>query len=283
MSGGLSVSERRVATTILEHPYEFLDWSVADLSRESGSSGATVVRTCRRLGFSGVRDLRLTLARDLGWPGSADQPAASRRQLPLIEELFQSASQSFLSMVPRTSADAFKQAVEKIASARQVLVVAAGPSSVFAQDFVYHARLGGLPAEFCPDVMMQAVAASRLNKSDVCIAVSASGLNSLTIEAAETASSQRAKIVAVTGYRHSRLAELASMKVIIDNLDYSTTSQSIVNSAGIMIMMRGLVMAAVNRSNEQSDRTTIYRENTAEIISKFSYRHPPFPQNGATT
>lgn len=274
MNGTLSASERRVAAAILDHPYDFLDWSTADLARESGSSGATAVRTCRRLGFTGLRDLRLTLARDLGWPISVSRPASSRRQNPLIQELFEDASRSLASMVSRQSAAAFKTAVEAIVAARQVLVTAAGPSTVFAQDFAFNARLAGLHAEFCPDVIMQMVAASKLTSKDVCLAVSASGLNALTIEAAETAREHGAKLIAVTGYRHSRLAELATVTIVVQNLDYTTKSQAAINSAGLMLMMRGLVIASVSRSIEKGDGSAAYLEDSIEEAGKFSYRRP---------
>jgi RpiR family carbohydrate utilization transcriptional regulator len=280
MSGTLSASERRVATTILERPYEFLDWSTGDLARESGSSGTTVVRTSRRLGFSGLRDLRMTLARDLGWPASATRPASARRQNPPIQQLFEDASRSFAQMVPRESTGDFKRAVDSIVGARRVLVVATGPSTVFAQDFVYHARIGGLDAEFCPDVIMQAVAASKLTPADVCLAVSASGLNALTIEAVETALEHDANVVVVTGYRHSRLAELASVAVITNNLDYTTKSQAAINSAGLLLMMRGLILGAVSSAIERGDGSATDLDDSIEVINRFSYRRPASLERG---
>lgn len=66
--GTLSASELRVAQVILDQPHDVVNWSAAELGQHSGASGATVVRTCRRLGFAGLRDLRMTLACDLGWP-----------------------------------------------------------------------------------------------------------------------------------------------------------------------------------------------------------------------
>ena len=169
---GLSESEQRVAQAIVDRPYDFLGWSAADLARESATSAATAVRTCRRLGFRGLNELRLTLARDLGWPPSA-APASRPRRASSLNELFDDASRSFQSMVTRDTTDAFKRAVEYLARARRVLVVAAGPSTVFAQDFVYQARIGGMGAEFWPDVIMQTLAASQLTRRDVCVAVSA--------------------------------------------------------------------------------------------------------------
>ena len=272
---GLSESEQRVAQAIVDRPYDFLGWSAADLARESATSAATAVRTCRRLGFRGLNELRLTLARDLGWPPSA-APASRPRRASLLNELFDDASRSFQSMVTRDTTDAFKRAVEYLA-ARRVLVVAAGPSTVFAQDFVYQARIGGMGAEFWPDVIMQTLAASQLTRRDVCVAVSASGVNAPTIDAAEKALEQNTKLVAVTGYHLSPLAELATVAVVADNLDYSTKSQAAVNSAGLLLMLRGLVIAAVNRGIEEGAGSRSTVEDSHHVLGRFAYRRAGEP------
>jgi DNA-binding MurR/RpiR family transcriptional regulator len=277
IKGGLTTSEQRVAQAILDKPYELLEWSAADLARESATSAATAVRTCRRLGFSGLNDLRLTLARDLGWPASAARAARPSRSNSLLRDLFGDASRSFETMVTRGTDEAFKRATDYLAHAARVLVVSAGPSTVFAQDFVYNACLAGMEAEFWPDVIMQALAASKLTRRDVCVAISASGVNGLTVQAAESALVQKAKLVAVTGYHLSRLAELATVAVVADNLDYSTKSQAAVNSAGLLLMLRALVIASVNRSIEKGGGSASYLNDSRQVLGRFAYRQPGSP------
>lgn len=281
IKGGLSPSEQRVAQAILDRPHDFLEWSAADVARESGTSAATAVRTCRRLGFRGLNELRLTLARDLGWPAPGAQPAGRAAARPggssLLRQLFDDASRSFQSIVTRDTTEAFRRAAEYLAHARRVLVVASGPSTIFAQDFVYNARMGGMEAEFWPDVIMQTLAASKLTRNDVCVAVSASGLNALTIEAAEKATEHKTKLIAVTGYHLSRLAELATVAVVADNLDYSTKSQAAINSAGLLLMLRGLVIAAINRTIEEGVGSPRTIDESRHVMGQFVYRQPGEP------
>jgi DNA-binding MurR/RpiR family transcriptional regulator len=182
-------------------------------------------------------------------------------------------------MVTRKSTDAFKRGAKLLVGAEKILVVANGPSSILAQDFVYWARIGGRPAEFWNDTIMQSVIASQLGRKDVCVAVSASGVNALTIEVVERAQAAGAKIVAVTGYSLSRLAEIATVSIVTETFDYSTISQTAVNSAGLLLMLRGLAIAS---SGDDHDPSTGPALGVAQsVMDQFSYRHPTGPTNGS--
>ena len=266
MTAGLSASERRVAETILDHPHEVLEWSASEIATQSGTSDATAVRTCRRLGFSGLRDLRLTLARDLGWSGAG---AAARRNGKrfFIEELFADAASSIASMVSAESAKGFEKGATLLAAAERIFVVANGPSAVFAQDFVYAARIAGLPTEFWGDTIIQTVIASQLTRRDVCVAISASGINALTVDIAETASASGAKILAITGYGLSRLVEIASEAVVVETFDYSSVNQAAINSASLLLLLRGLVIAVADKKGGTAPIVT-------ESMRRYTYRRP---------
>jgi len=279
MTGSLSASERRVAQAIVDHPFDFLDWSTEELATQSKTSGATAIRACRRLGFNGLRDLRLTLARDLGWPVAPKTGHAST-QAPLIATLFDDASRSFATMVTKESIDAFKKGARLLGAAEKMLVVANGPSSIFAQDFVYWSRIGGCPAEFWNDTIMQTVIASQLGRKDVCVAVSASGQNALTIGVVEKVQATGAKVVAVTGFGLSRLAEIATVSIVTETFDYSTISQTAINSAGVLLMLRGLAIA-IDRRDDRGPSAGASLGIAPSVMDQFSYRHPTSPTNGS--
>ena len=61
----ISPAERRVAQFFLENREEVLIASASALAHQAGTSDATVVRTAKAMGFSGMEDLRRTLAREL--------------------------------------------------------------------------------------------------------------------------------------------------------------------------------------------------------------------------
>lgn len=74
---GLSPAERRVVEALLDEPARVAFGTVAELARRSGTSGPTVVRVARKLGFDGYRELQAAAQGELG-SAAALAPAAAR-------------------------------------------------------------------------------------------------------------------------------------------------------------------------------------------------------------
>ena len=60
-SGGLSPTERRIATYLAEHPEEAAFLSAEQIAEQIGTSDASVIRTVKKLGYSGLPGLRASL------------------------------------------------------------------------------------------------------------------------------------------------------------------------------------------------------------------------------
>lgn len=74
---GLTPAERQVVEAIVEEPSRVAFGTVAELAARSGTSGPTVVRVARKLGFGGYRELQAAAQAELG--SAADlAPAAAR-------------------------------------------------------------------------------------------------------------------------------------------------------------------------------------------------------------
>jgi DNA-binding MurR/RpiR family transcriptional regulator len=74
---GLSPAERRVVEAVLADPARIAFGTVAELAATSGTSGPTVVRVARKLGFAGYRELQAAAQAEMG-PAAGFAPAASR-------------------------------------------------------------------------------------------------------------------------------------------------------------------------------------------------------------
>jgi DNA-binding MurR/RpiR family transcriptional regulator len=63
-------ARRTVLALVLEDPQRVLDETFEMLAQRAGSSVPTIMRTCRDLGFAGLREFKLALAQDLAVGGS---------------------------------------------------------------------------------------------------------------------------------------------------------------------------------------------------------------------
>ena len=63
--GGLTKSERRIADYITAVPERVLAQTISDIASATESSEITVSRFCKKLGFSGLQELKMNLTADL--------------------------------------------------------------------------------------------------------------------------------------------------------------------------------------------------------------------------
>jgi DNA-binding MurR/RpiR family transcriptional regulator len=136
--GQMSPAEQRVVRYFQDNREEVLIASAAALAAKADTSDATVVRATKALGFSGLEDLRRTLAdelrnslspadrltRTLGEVGNS-LAAAFAVTLDLHLRLLESLRRS-------VTLEQFEKAVEGIAGARRVIVFGLGPSAAIA-------------------------------------------------------------------------------------------------------------------------------------------------------
>lgn len=197
----LGPSEQLVARAILTQPHAVVDMSVADLATLSGTSPATVIRGCQRLGFRGFQHLRIEMAR---LPKDEIHIAGTP-----FEEAFTAASDALASTRANIDAATFDDAVASIVRARRVLMLGNGFSSPPIQDAALRFVTAGRSVEAPVDVLAQQFTARLLTGEDACLAVSYSGANTHTLRACAAARERGATIVVVTSYVHSPLARLA--------------------------------------------------------------------------
>lgn len=202
---GLGHGEGAVARVILERPAEVPFWSTLELATAAGTSPATVIRACKRLGFRGYQHLRLELARQ-------DAPAQPE-QGDLVANVFASAREALQLGASAIDGDAVRRGAALIASAKRVMFTANGFSSPPLQDAAMRFATSGRPVEAPLDILAQQFTAHTLEPGDVCLALSHSGANTHTLAAVRTARHGGAAIIALCSYARAPIPELADVVI----------------------------------------------------------------------
>jgi DNA-binding MurR/RpiR family transcriptional regulator len=134
-SDELAPAERRVAALLLDVGPEATLLSAAALAQQLGTSDATVVRTAKALGYSGLAELRRALA------VSGDDPPLGERLRRTLEqtpgdELLASSIRNHLAaletLTRNVGPEAFQAAVSILATADRVIWRGVGPSAHLA-------------------------------------------------------------------------------------------------------------------------------------------------------
>ncbi|MFJ1767110.1 MurR/RpiR family transcriptional regulator [Amycolatopsis sp. NPDC088138] len=133
--GELSAAERRVAEYLWKHPGMIVLSTAGELGTLSGTSDATVIRTVKALGYSGLPELKRAVGRDV----VSDTPATRLRKrveqagddtTSLLDELLAESVDRLTETRRLLAEPAFTAAVELLAGANAVLGYGLGVSEL---------------------------------------------------------------------------------------------------------------------------------------------------------
>jgi DNA-binding MurR/RpiR family transcriptional regulator len=174
----MSPAEQRVARLMTEAREEVLVASAASLATKAKTSDATVVRTAKSLGFTGMDELRKSLAaeirkslniagrlketlRDVG----DDQEAAFHRTLDIHRDAIERLRREI-------SPKMFRKATQSLERAKRVVIFGIGPSSAVAGYFATQLGRFGIDALCLAHTgLLFADDLQRLRKGDLLIAL----------------------------------------------------------------------------------------------------------------
>jgi DNA-binding MurR/RpiR family transcriptional regulator len=260
-------SERRVAEVCLLRADEVAEWSVAQLAAAAEVSTATVVRACQSIGFRGFQQLRMAFAREAGAfardaaANGAEPPAGGvrlglpqpvagdspERILDLVFEVARAVLADALAGLDRTRLAA---AVDLLDGPGRLLIVGNGGSAPVAQDAALRFMSTGRSAEAPADAFTQQIAANGLSDRDVCLLVTGSGVNELTLRVAEVARSRGATVIAVTSYPGGPLAELADIMLTVGVAHWPLGSDTIGSRLPSLLLLTALHLAVSLRRQD---------------------------------
>lgn len=216
LAPSLPPSDRRAAEVISTLAEDTLNYSITQIAESANVAESTVIRACKRLGFSGFHDLKLTIARE-GTPRLhmvADALAEDETTDTIVAKLFASSAAVLAEAATSVDTAALEALVESITRASRILVVGLGPSSSVAQDAAYRLRSIGLGVDAPIDALTQHLAAGLLRPGDVCLAVSHTGATRETLETVGAAHAAGATTGAITSFARSPLTRAVDHSII---------------------------------------------------------------------
>ena len=245
----LSPAEKRVAEWILAHPKETVGATLAQVSKECGTSEPTVVRFCRRVGLGGFRELGIRLAESLSSPVSYVHRDVSPddSSADAVLKVMDASIQSLLDMRSQLSAMPVDDAVTAMSSARQIAFAGLGASGHVARDACHKFFRLGVPCSSLMDTPMILQFASIAEPDDVLVLLSHTGRWAEFARAAELASNRGATVIAITN-PDSDLAKKATLlfpcQLIEDTSVYTPMSSRLAQLALLDAIHVALALAS---------------------------------------
>ena len=233
------------------------------VAADASISEAMVVKTAKRLGFAGFRELRsalnaykqlpnVDLHEDLGPDDSAEV---------IVQKVFRTAIQALEETLAILDMEGFKRAATLIHEANHREFYGLGGSAQIARDVAHKFLRIGVRASVYDDTHMMAMSASLLKPDDLVLAFSHSGRTTGVLEAVQIARNNGAKIIAITNYGSSPLADLSDVALCSTALGSPLTSENAAARIAQLNIMDAVFMAVAQKSYSSAE------ENLAQTMA----------------
>ncbi|CUH96177.1 hypothetical protein P22_2266 [Propionispora sp. 2/2-37] len=219
-------SEQKLAAYISNYPQQAMKQTISEIAEKTNTSEITVSRFCRKAGFSGLQDLKISLSGEIFTPlESVFQDIKVDDSVEyMAKKLFGNICTGLQDTLKILDFSAMEAAAEKINSARKIDIYALGMSSIVAHDMENHLIRLTKSAHSFSDTHMQAISASLLTPEDVLIAISHTGSNIDLLNSVKVAKNSGAPIIVITGYPNSPITKLAD--IVLSGMGCEVTYRS---------------------------------------------------------
>ena len=222
-------AEKKIADYIMEHKEQAVDMTVGELAKASGTSDATVSRFCRRCGFKGFQNLKLTLAREILEEEHQSQEVTNDIDRTDLEQSLKNILANKIAELTETikmmDIKNLEVILDKLEHARIVQLAAVGNTIPVALDGAFKLNQLGIPAVAGDIWEAQAAYAFNLGPEDVVLIISNSG------------SSKRLETLALGAKENGSTLVLAFIINVIAIIIYSRPWIEIISQIGYVIVI----------------------------------------------
>ena len=208
----LSPQEQKVARYIEQNQRQFREISIKQIAAAAMVSQATVVRFCHRLGYEGLKELKISMAED---KQLTDLPVILQKDVFDSNKVLHETIRRYIICLEDTAlidnTVAFEQAVSAIMRAKQIDIYGVGGSRS-SMSFVRHMLIRiGIRANECSNIDTQQLSAATLEKDDVVIIISNKGESRELLQMIPRARERGAVVIFITARQRSLLVEMSDI------------------------------------------------------------------------
>jgi DNA-binding MurR/RpiR family transcriptional regulator len=212
----LPVHHARIAHFAMLNPADFLQLDARQIGYQCGTSEATVVRFCQRVGYKGLSEMKKILSLELAAAVMSVKTvdrANNKNGIP--EHIFSDcilALKDTLACVDRVT---LEQTATQIAACDSLYLFGAGGSADIAQEAALKFLNLGVRTIAFVDPIQQLAAARLVTSRDVALAVTYSGNQAEVARALQSATERRAFSVCITSFEESLISKSANRLLLI--------------------------------------------------------------------
>lgn len=212
----LTKSEQKVADVVMQQPDSAVFYTITDLSEKAGVGETSVIRFCRKLGFKGYQEFKLSVAQNLSTPAqNIHGDIEDDDELSVVLKKMNALNaQNIENTTTLLDEDSLNRAVAIMRDARKLYFFGVGSSGVTALDAKYRFMRLGYDCAAENDAHIIAMNAALVQRGDIVVGISTSGSTKDLVDAMEIAKKRGARIVCLTSHARSPITQWADVVLL---------------------------------------------------------------------
>ncbi|MDI3548648.1 MAG: hypothetical protein PWR10_2300 [Halanaerobiales bacterium] len=260
----LKPAEKKVGEYILKNVSEVIHLSITNLAEKAGVSEATVVKFCKRIGYSGYQELKIMLAQS-GEEGQVQgeyiygEIEAGDKIDVIINKMFQIYSHSLNSTKKLLQNADVETCIQLILGAERLFFFGFGASGLVALDGELKFKRINHTTEAIIDNHNQKTVGALLTEKDLVIAISDSGKTRELVESLKVVRETGAKIIVITSNLGSPVTKYADRVLLTSSQETpfrgSALASRMAQLAVIDLLFLGVATAEYDKTLEALEKT----------------------------
>jgi DNA-binding MurR/RpiR family transcriptional regulator len=258
LTPNLAPAEQRVAAAVVSDPGGVSAKTISELAESCRTSGTTVIRFCRAMGFPGYPELRLALAaaaqasRETGWGDIGSDIGPHDTLDEIIKKIAHADARAVEETAAQLDAATLGDVVDAVVRARRIDIYGVGASAFVALDLQQKLHRIERIVYAWPDPHSAVTSAALLRPGDVAIGISHTGTTADTIGSLAEARSRGATTVAITNFPRSSIARVADYVLTTAARETTFRSGAMASRIAALTVVDCLFVAVAQRNYKQT-------------------------------
>lgn len=214
-------SEKPFLLFLLNNPRKVVDMDIHTLAKTGYCSAATIVRICKKNGFSGFKELKRAILNDLHL---SDELIETKLDViyqddfkKVVTDIFENNIRAIQNTYALLDFTELEDIIQHIIKSSCLYVFGIGASLLVAKDLQQKFERVNKRAVLFADVHMQLISSTNIEPNQVAIIVSYSGITKEMVEIAKNIKKRGGILITITKYGTSKLSSMSDYNLFVSN------------------------------------------------------------------
>ena len=263
-----SSHQKEVADYIVANINEISNMSISHLAEKCKVSNTTVLRVINKLGYESYRNFKIDLVRELSAATHSESGIArfedgyehidvNSTTKDVINAVPLSASSFIYEMKGSLAESEISRAVDMLCASKNILFFGTGGSAAVAMDGFHKFLRIGLNAFWDANSHIAMIRLAQVGPETVIILISHTGESHEVIQCAKNMHQVGGKVIALTSYMNSTLADNADVVLYSSFYDGSSYTDALVSRLVQLVMLDILYVSVSLRKEPESSKNIL--------------------------